>query len=94
MLIEKYGSPSASSLFWNSADPTNFIKDITAPVQLHAGGDDEEVPVAFSQSLYEKLKSAGKVVEFYEYPGADHNISQGFSLAMQRSLDFFNKYLK
>lgn len=93
-LITKYGSPSANPTFWNSIDPTNYVSDITAPVQLDAGGSDEEVPVAFSQSLYEKLKNAGKNVEFYVYPGSDHNISQGFDLAMQRSLAFFDKYVK
>ncbi|MCL4360596.1 hypothetical protein M1555_05105 [Patescibacteria group bacterium] len=67
---------------------------MTAPVQLDAGGADEEVPVAFSEGLRDRLKAAGKTVEFYEYPGSDHNISQGFSLAMERSIRFFGRYLK
>ena len=93
-LVSQYGQPKTNPNFWDAIDPTFFVKDIEAPVQLHAGGSDEEVPVAFSQSLYDKLKSAGKTVEFYTYPGSDHNISQGFDLAMQRSLSFFDKYLK
>lgn len=93
-LVTKYGSPSANPVFWNSVDPTNFVADITAPVQLDAGGADEEVPVAFSQSLYDKLKAHGKTVEFFTYPGDNHNISNYFSEAMQHSLDFFNKYLQ
>lgn len=93
-LVTQYGDPRKNPNFWNTIDPTNFTKDITAPVQLDVGGSDEEVPVAFSTTLYEKLKKEGKVVEYYEYNGSDHNISQGFSLAMQRSVDFFNKYLK
>lgn len=93
-LITKYGSPSATNVFWNSADPTNFLKDITAPIQLDAGGSDEEVPVAFSQNLFDTLQSLGKTVELYTYPGDDHNISGHVGEAMQRSLDFFNKYLK
>jgi dipeptidyl aminopeptidase/acylaminoacyl peptidase len=94
-LISKYGTPVQNPAFWNTIDPTAFINDINAPVQLDAGGADEEVPVAFSQSLYAKLKAAGKTAEFYTYPGADHNISgPGFDLAMQRSVAFFDKYLK
>ncbi len=93
-LVEKYGTPSANPAFWNQIDPTSFVSDVTAPVQLDAGGSDEEVPVAFSESLKAKLDKAGKVAEFYEYPGSDHNISQGFSLAMERSVAFFDKYLK
>lgn len=91
---QKYGTPQSNPDFWHSIDPTYFVSDIQTPVQLHAGDDDEEVPPSFSQSLYDKLKSAGKTTEFYTYPGSDHNISQGFNLAMQRSVAFFDKYLK
>lgn len=94
-LIKQYGTPKSNPRFWNQIDPTYFIKDITAPVQLHQGLADEEVPVAFSESLFNKLKNAGKTVEYFTYPGADHNISDpSFLIAMQRSLDFFDKYLK
>lgn len=93
-LIQQYGTPKENPAFWNSIDPTHFISDITAPVQLDVGGDDEEVPVAFSQSLRDKLQTARKTVEYYEYPGDNHNISQNFNAAMQHSLDFFDKYLK
>jgi len=93
-LTSQYKTPSEDPNFWNSIDPTYFTSDITAPIQLDVGGADEEVPVAFSGSLYNKMKSEGKTVEYYVYPGSDHNISQDFTLAMKRSVDFFNKYLK
>lgn len=93
-LFSKYGDPKQNLTFWNSIDPTNYLSDISAKIQLDVGESDEEVPIAFSQSLYNKLKTLGKTVEYYSYPGSDHNISQGFDLAMQRSIDFFNKYLK
>lgn len=93
-IISEHGTPQSNPDFWNSIDPTYFVNDITAPVQIHTGADDEVVPVAFSQSLYDKLKTAGKTTEFYSYPGGDHNISQDFNLAMQRSVEFFDKYLK
>ena len=93
-LIAQYKTPGENPDFWNSIDPTNFTADITAPVQLDVGGADEEVPIAFSESLYNKMNNEGKTVEYYVYPGSNHNISQGFTLAMQRSLDFFNLYLK
>lgn len=93
-LVAKYGTPKANPDFWNQIDPTAFVKDIQTPVQLHSGGLDEEVPPAFSIALEKKLKSAGKTVEYFEYPGSDHNITQGFNLAMERSVGFFDKYLK
>jgi len=93
-LQKKYGTPETNPAFWNSIDPTFFVSAITAPVQLDVGGMDEEVPPTMSENLYTKLKTAGKTAQLYIYPGADHNISQSFDLAMQASLEFFDKYLK
>lgn len=93
-LTKKYGTPQSNPAFWNSIDPTYFLSDIKTPIQLDAGSDDIEVPATFSANLATKLQKLGKTVEFYEYPGSDHNISQGFDLAMQRSLEFFDTYLK
>lgn len=93
-LINQYGDPASNPAFWNSIDPRYFVSDITAPVQLDIGGADNEVPPDFSKSLYDQLQSLGKTSEYYVYPGSDHNISQGFNLAMQRSIAFFDKYLK
>lgn len=94
-LIQKYGDPRTNSAFWNSVDPTHFLADIKVPIQLDAGAEDEEVPVDFSKGLYQKLKLLNKNVELFTYEGGDHNISSpNFEVAMQRSLDFFNKYVK
>ncbi len=93
-LTQKYGTPKTNPTFWNTIDPTAFVSQITAPIQLDYGTADEEVPPAFSQSLYDRLKADKKTVEIYAYDGSDHNISQGFDLAMQRSIEFFDKYVK
>lgn len=93
-LVNKYGTPEKNPAYWNAIDPANFVNDITAPVQLHVGEADEEVPPTFSEHLFNELKKSHKTAEFYTYPGANHNISQDFDLAMQRSLAFFDKYLK
>lgn len=94
-LVDQYGTPQANPTFWQAIDPTYYLSDINTPVQLHTGGNDEEVPIAFSESLYNKLTQLGKTVEYYNYPNGDHNISSpNFELAIKRSIDFFNKYLK
>lgn len=86
---------TTSTTFWHSVDPNYNLQYIIAPVQLDVGLFDEEVPWQFSQGLNDRLEQAGKTVEFFTYEGADHNISgASFNLAMQHSLDFFNKYLK
>ncbi len=58
------------------------------------GTGDEEVPIKFSQDLYQEVLAAGKTVEYYEYPGDNHNLSNYFNLAMQRTIEFFDRYLK
>lgn len=94
-LISQYGTPQTNPEFWNSIDPTNFLSDISAPIQLHQGESDNEVPPDFSANLAQKLKEDGKTVEYYTYPGGDHNLSgQNFDIAMARTIAFFNKYLK
>lgn len=40
------------------------------------------------------MKKQDLAVELYEYPGDDHDISGNFNLAMQRSVEFFDKYAK
>lgn len=94
-LIKKYGTPQQNPAFWNSIDPNYNVQFINTPVQLDQGLADEEVPAAFSLSLYDRLTKANKTVELYTYPGADHNISgPSFDLAMERTISFFDKYLK
>jgi len=94
-LTDQYGTPETNPTFWKTVDPFSYISDITAPIQLHTGELDEEVPPEFSASLYEKLILAGKTAEYYIYPGGDHNIdSPNFESAMERSIEFFDRYLK
>ncbi len=89
-----YGSPEQNPDFWLGISANNYLSDISGPLQLHHGTADSEVPLAFSQSLYQQLLDAGKTVEYYEYLGDDHNLSKFFSLAMQRTLNFYDQYLK
>ena len=92
-LISLLGSDYASS-GWQAIDPTYHLDLINTPIQLDHGLADNEVPVEFSDNLKLGLDKIGKKVEYYTYPEADHNISQSFSLAMSRSLAFFDQYLK
>lgn len=93
-LLGVYGTPSKNPDFWNSIDPWTYLPEENIPVQIHVGLADNQVPPDFSKNLYLKLKSLNKNAEYYEYPGANHDIQQGFSTAMQRTVSFFNRYLK
>ncbi|MEK7517906.1 MAG: alpha/beta fold hydrolase [Patescibacteria group bacterium] len=93
-LIERYGEPEKNPQFWNSISANSYLSDISGPIQLHHGEEDGSVPVEFSRKLNEQLKTIGKEVELFIYPGDDHDITSNFGTAMQRSVEFFDRYLK
>ncbi len=93
-LQQSYGSVEANPEFWNSISANAHVSDLNRPIQLHHGTADHDVPWGFSQMLYEEMQSANQVVEFYTYEGDNHNLSNYFNQAMQRTIEFFDLYLK
>jgi dipeptidyl aminopeptidase/acylaminoacyl peptidase len=93
-LIRQFGTFDQNPAFWSSIAPISYVSDISGPLKLGHGTDDEEVPLLFSQRLDDAMKAAGKPVEFYSYEGDDHNISHNLDLALERSVGFFDRYLK
>lgn len=93
-LIDKYGDTDKNPTFWNSISPISFVAAVSGPIQIQHGRADYEVPVLFSERLDEALRKAGKPSTLYIYEGDDHNIAANVNTALQRSVDFFDKYLK
>lgn len=93
-LQEQYGTPQENPEFWNSISANSFLDELSAPIQLHHGSKDSSVPVEFSEMLYNQILAVDGTTELYVYPGDNHNISQNFGTAMQRTLEFFDKYVK
>jgi len=93
-LLSEYGSPETNPEFWTSISANSFLEDLSGPIQLHHGTADESVPLGFSATLYDQMLEAGQTVEFYTYEGDNHNISNSFDVAMQRSIAFFDTYVK
>ena len=93
-LIKQNGLPSENPEFWNLVDPYFFLEDIDGAIQLHHGTGDDSVPIETSVELKNAMEEAGKTIEYYEYSGADHNLGgSAFGPAMQRSVEFFKRYL-
>lgn len=93
-LTQQYGTPEQNPEFWRSIDPLNFLQDINVPVEIQHGLSDSEVNPQVSQNLNDKLKALGKIVDYYTYPGDNHNLSNNLDTAMERSVAFFDKYVK
>jgi dipeptidyl aminopeptidase/acylaminoacyl peptidase len=92
--IEEFGTPEDNPAFWGSVSATSYLADLSGPLELHHGTEDEDVPLEFSIRLAEQVRNAGKIADLYTYEGDNHNISSNFSIAMQRTVAFFNSYLK
>lgn len=92
--IEAYGTPEQNPVFWDSVSATSYLADLSGPLELHHGTEDEDVPLKFSIRLAELARDAGKVADLYTYEGDNHNISANFSTAMQRTIAFFDSVLK
>jgi fermentation-respiration switch protein FrsA (DUF1100 family) len=93
-LTTTYGTPEENPEFWASISANSYVSDLSGPVQLHHGAADESVPLVFSDLLYAEIQAAGKPVEYYTYPGDDHNIAAYFSTAMDRSVAFMDTHVK
>ncbi len=91
---ETYGSPEENPAFWDSISSNTYVADLSGPLQLHHGTADTDVPLELSQLVYQEIQDVTGVVEFYTYEGDNHNLSNYFSSAMTRTIEFFDRYLK
>ena len=92
--LSLFGTPDQNPGFWDAVSATSYLRDLSGPLQLHHGTADEDVPLTFSVRLAEIAREAGQVADLYVYEGDNHNLSNYFTLAMNRSIEFFDFYLK
>jgi dipeptidyl aminopeptidase/acylaminoacyl peptidase len=50
---------------------------------------DEAVPKVWSDNLSKALKGKEKTVNYFVYPGADHNMKPNWDSVVMRDLEFF-----
>lgn len=93
-LIDTYGAPEENPAFWAAISPNSYLADLSGPLQLHHGTNDRSVPLILSELLAAEVEAAGGRVELYTYEGDDHNLSYRYPLAMERSIEFFDTYVK
>ncbi len=74
----------------NKYSVANYLDWIEAPIMINQGELDEEVPQKWSDNLFETLKEMDKDVEYYTYPGENHNFNRGeWPLVMERTMGFY-----
>ncbi|MBI2404745.1 dienelactone hydrolase family protein [Candidatus Gottesmanbacteria bacterium] len=75
---------------------TNYLDRIAAPIQIHQGSADEYVPQKWSDELVEnlKIKNVNLKLDYFVYPGADHDLLPSWNLVVSRDIEFFRKNLR
>lgn len=92
-LVSSNGLPSQNTKFWNQLDPYSYLSDINDKIELQHGTADDSVPVELSRSLKAALEKIGMQIDYYEYPGDNHNISNNVNKAFERSIKFYKENL-
>lgn len=58
----------------NDGSPAQNVRQISAPVLMFQGTWDQNVPIQQSRLMQSRLKGAGKVVDYVEFAGLDHQL--------------------
>jgi dienelactone hydrolase len=73
------------------------FSEVDTPISIHHGGNDDEIPVEQSQELCRQLEQLGKNPECFYYEGQPHTFYRdqwADPLFMERTLEFFDRYVK
>lgn len=93
-LFDTYGQFHPDSDFWKQVAPTNYLDGLTGAVQVHHAVDDNVVSIDYSRNLMKLLDKTSVSHELFEYPNGGHNLTgNSFSVAMNRTVDFFREKL-
>jgi dipeptidyl aminopeptidase/acylaminoacyl peptidase len=93
-LRDIHGDFDANSSFWKQVAVTDYVTDIQGAIQVHHAVDDVVVSIEYSRNLMNILDSTRVPHELFEYASGGHNLTgPSFTSAMQRSVEFYRKYL-
>lgn len=68
---------------------------VNFPLQIHQGEEDESIPKRWSDQFVSTLEDKGVNVEYFIYPGENHNFNNGsWPVAIERSIEFFQDEFK
>lgn len=93
-LRKLYGDFTSTSDFWKQVAVTDYLKDLKGALEIHHAVDDTVVSIEYSRNLMKLMDGTNVQHQLFEYPSGGHNISgSSFISAMQRTVDFYKKYL-
>ncbi|MBI2621540.1 MAG: prolyl oligopeptidase family serine peptidase [Candidatus Levybacteria bacterium] len=72
--------------------PEKYYRWIKAPIQVHQGTGDQEIPYWWTDELVETLEGNGVDAAYFKYQGADHNLQpNGWSEAVTNTINFYKQ---
>ncbi len=93
-LMDTYGAFDPNNNFWKQVPFTNYLDDITGAISLNHAVDDPVVNVGYSRDLNTILDGTNIPHELNEYQSGGHNFTgSAFTEAMERTVEFYKKYL-
>jgi dipeptidyl aminopeptidase/acylaminoacyl peptidase len=82
--------------FYVRCSPSTYVENVKTPTLIMHGDEDPNCFISSSKELYRALKDLGVEVEFVHYPREPHGFYEPNHRvdAMNRELNWFDKYLK
>ena len=90
------GDPVKDKAVYDATSPMTHIRKTKAPLLVLQGENDIRVPRGQAAEVVETLKSVGATVDVHYYPEEGHGFVKRENQidALQRTLDWFDKYLR
>jgi dipeptidyl aminopeptidase/acylaminoacyl peptidase len=90
------GDPVKDKAVYDADSPMTYIKQTKAPLLILQGENDIRVPRGQAAEVVETLKSVGATVDVHYYPGEGHGFAKRENQidSLQRTIDWFDKYLR
>jgi dipeptidyl aminopeptidase/acylaminoacyl peptidase len=95
-LTSLIGNPAKDKAVYTASSPLTYVNQITAPLLSLQGKKDPRVPPDQALQVRDALKAKGTIGEtvFYEDEGHGFRKREHVIDAQQRTIDWFDKYLK
>ena len=90
------GSPDEFPKVYDATSPLTYIQQVKAPLLVLQGENDIRVPVGQARQVAQALKAKGNIVEAIYFPEEGHGFykREHQQEALQRTVEWFDKYLK
>ena len=77
-----------------SISPETYFENITAPMQMYFGTNDQSCPIAWGYEIETALVDAGKDIDFIVYEWEYHEFWPQWTNFMRSSVEFFDTHLR